>query len=120
MGQIDWAISGDYLETCSCNYVCPCVASNLRDRPTHGWCKAALLFHVQKGHYGEVSLDDLAVVVVGYIPGPLVEGNWTVGLIISKKASAEQQDELTAILTGKAGGRMEDSHRLSAPLPEWR
>jgi len=65
------------------------------------------LFNVQKGHYGEVSLDDLAVVVVGYIPGALVEGNWTVGLIISKKASAEQQDALTAILTGKAGGPME-------------
>jgi hypothetical protein len=59
MGQIDWAISGDYLETCSCNYVCPCVASNLADKPTHGWCKAALLFHVKKGHYGKVSLDNL-------------------------------------------------------------
>jgi hypothetical protein len=51
MGQIDWALGGDYLETCSCNYVCPCVASNLKDRPTHGWCKAALLFDVKKGHY---------------------------------------------------------------------
>ena len=79
MGQIDWAISGDYLETCSCNYVCPCVASNLKDRPTHGWCKAALLFDVQKGHYGQLSLNKLAVAVVGYIPGPLVDGNWTVG-----------------------------------------
>ena len=107
MGQIDWAVSGDYLETCSCNYVCPCVASNLRDRPTHGWCKAALLFDVQKGHYGKISLDHLAVVVVGYIPGALVDGNWTVGLIINKEASADQQDALTAILTGRAGGPME-------------
>jgi hypothetical protein len=107
MGEIDWALSGDYLETCSCDYVCPCVASNLRDEPTHGWCKAALLFHVKKGHYGGVSLDDLAAVVVGYIPGALVDGNWTVGLIIDKKASAEQRDALTAILTGSAGGPME-------------
>ena len=89
MGQtIEWAISGDYLETCSCNYVCPCVASNLTDKPTHGWCKAALLFHVKKGHYGKLPLDGLAAVVVGYIPGALIEGNWTVGLIISKEASA--------------------------------
>jgi hypothetical protein len=107
MGQIDWAISGDYLETCSCNYVCPCVASNLRDKPTHGWCKAALLFHIKKGHYGKVSLDNLAAVVVGYIPGALIEGNWTVGLIISKEASAEQREALTSILTGSAGGPME-------------
>lgn len=107
MGEIDWTVSGDYLETCSCDYVCPCVASNLLDRPTHGWCKAALLFHVKNGHYGNISLDSVAAVVVGYIPGPLVEGNWTVGLIISEEASAEQRDALTAILTGSAGGPME-------------
>ena len=107
MSEIDWAISGDYLETCSCNYVCPCVASNLKDRPTHGWCKAALLFDVKKGHYGQLSLDNLAVVAVGYIPGPLVEGNWTVGLIIDDRANLEQQDALTAILTGRADGPME-------------
>jgi hypothetical protein len=107
MGQLDWALSGDYLETCSCNFVCPCVASNLQDRPTHGWCKAALLFDVKRGHYGQVSLDNLPVAVVGYIPGPLVEGNWTVGLIIDERANAEQRDALTSILTGKAGGPME-------------
>jgi hypothetical protein len=107
MAQIDWALSGDYLETCSCNFVCPCVASNLQDRPTHGWCKAALLFDVKRGHYGQVSLDNLPVAVVGYIPGPLVEGNWTVGLIIDERANAEQRDALTSILTGKAGGPME-------------
>src|SRR5262249_54904412 len=107
MTGTDWAISGDYLETCSCNYVCPCVASNRKDRPTHGWCKAALLFHVTKGHYSGLSLDGLAVVVVGYIPGALVDGNWTVGLIIDERASPEQRDAMTAILTGSAGGPME-------------
>jgi hypothetical protein len=107
MGQIDWALGGDYLETCSCNYVCPCVASNLKDRPTHGWCKAALLFDVKKGHYGQLLLNNLAVAVVGYIPGPLVEGNWTVGLIIDERANPKQQDALTSILTGRAGGPME-------------
>ena len=107
MAQIEWAISGDYLETCSCNYICPCIASNLKDRPTHGWCKAALLFDIKKGHYGHLVLDNLAVVVVGYIPGPLVEGNWTVGLIMDERANSEQQDALTSILTGKVGGPME-------------
>ena len=107
MGHIDWALGGDYLETCSCNYVCPCVASNLKDRPTHGWCKAALLFDIKKGHYGQLLLDNLPVAVVGYIPGPLVEGSWTVGLIIDERANPEQQDALTSILTGRAGGPME-------------
>jgi hypothetical protein len=107
MAQIEWAIGGDYLETCSCNYICPCIASNLKDRPTHGWCKAALLFDIKEGYYGHLLLDNLAVVVAGYIPGPLVEGNWTVGLIIDDRANSEQQDALTSILTGKVGGPME-------------
>jgi hypothetical protein len=52
-------------------------------------------------------LDKLAVAVVGYIPGPLVDGNWTVGLIIDARANPEQRDALTSILTGRVGGPME-------------
>jgi hypothetical protein len=65
------------------------------------------LFGVQKGHYGQLSLDSLAVAVVGYIPGPLVDGNWTVGLIVDADASSEQREALKSILTGSVGGPME-------------
>jgi hypothetical protein len=65
------------------------------------------LFDIKKGHYGRLLLDNLSVAVVGYIPGPLVDGDWTVGLIIDERANSEQQDALTSILTGKVGGPME-------------
>ena len=66
-----------------------------------------MLFDVKKGHYGQLLLDNIAVAVVGYIPGPLIEGNWTVGLIVDERANPEQRDALTSILTGRAGGPME-------------
>jgi hypothetical protein len=106
MAHPQWHISGDYLETCSCDYVCPCITSNLTARPTHGWCKAALLFDIKQGRYGDLRLDGLGVAVAGYIPGPLVEGYWKVGLIVDERATPPQQEALTAILSGAAGGPM--------------
>lgn len=107
MAENNWAISGDYLETCSCTYLCPCIATNLMDPPSNGLCKASLLFYIRKGHYGAVSLDHRTVVVVGQIPNALIEGNWSVGLIIDDGANEKQKEALTNIMSGAAGGPME-------------
>ena len=106
MAEVDWAISGDYLETCSCTYICPCIATNLKDPPTNGLCKASLLFHIKKGRYGAVSLDGRTVIVVGQIPNALIEGNWSVGLIVDDGADEQQKEALTNIMSGGAGGPM--------------
>ncbi|MHC4146823.1 MAG: DUF1326 domain-containing protein, partial [Planctomycetota bacterium] len=39
-------------------------------------------------------------------PGPMADGNWTVGLILDERADAEQQQALTEIASGAAGGPM--------------
>src|SRR4029078_2489948 len=44
-----WQISGQYMETCNCTMLCPCIYSNLAARPTEGDCKAALGMHIDKG-----------------------------------------------------------------------
>jgi hypothetical protein len=49
-------------------------------------------------------LNDLSFVLVAQVPGPLAEGNWTVGLIIDERASAEQQEALGKICSGDVGG----------------
>lgn len=106
MGKLKWAIKGDYLKACSCTYLCPCIATNLMDPPTNNLCKAALLFHVKKGHFGALKLDDLCAIVVGQIPNELIKGNWSVGLILDERANEKQREALTQIMTGKAGGPM--------------
>jgi hypothetical protein len=99
-----WSVSGEYFETCSCDFVCPCFASNLAAEPTQGFCDAALVFRVDRGQLGDISLDGLAFAMVLQTPGVMGHGNWTVGLIIDERASSEQAEALTTIASGQVGG----------------
>lgn len=106
MAKVSWQLSGDYFETCSCNYVCPCVPTNLAGQPTKGHCYFAFVFHVDRGRYGNVGLDGLNFAVVGQSPGVMINGNWSVGLITDERANSEQHQALATIATGQAGGPM--------------
>src|SRR2546425_643814 len=106
MAKTSWRLSGDYFETCSCTYVCPCIPSALTGRPTKGSCMFAFAFRVGKGNYGKVKLDGLSFAVVGQSPGIMGEGNWSVGLIIDERAKTDQEQAITGIASGQAGGPM--------------
>src|SRR5262249_59668877 len=69
-------------------------------------CDAGLVFHVERGSYGAPRLDGLSFAVLLHPPGPMISGNWTVGLIVDDRATAEQREALTAIGSGQAGGPM--------------
>lgn len=106
MANREWQISGEYFEACNCDFVCPCPTSGLAATPTKGACDAGLVFHVDRGRYGATTLDGLAFAVLLHTPGPMIKGNWTVGLVLDERASAEQREALTAIASGQAGGPM--------------
>ncbi len=106
MATPDWRISGEYFEACSCDFVCPCPTSGLAARPTRGSCDAGLVFHVDRGSFGVTSLDGLNFAVLLHTPGPMIEGHWTVGLILDERATATQREALTSIASGQAGGPM--------------
>jgi len=99
-----WQIRGEYFETCSCDYLCPCIPSNLAARPTQGWCVFAFAHHIDQGRYDNVQLDGLNFVIIGRTPEEMGKGNWTVGVITDARASTEQQQALEAIASGQAGG----------------
>lgn len=99
-----WQVRGEYFETCSCDYLCPCISSNLTARPTRGSCVVALVQHIDQGEYNNVKLDGLNFVIVARTPEEMGKGNWSVGLIVDERANAEQKDALTAIGSGQAGG----------------
>jgi hypothetical protein len=65
-----------------------------------------MAFSVDRGSYGAVSLDGLGFIVLGFTPGEMGNGNWSVGLIADDRATAEQRDAITAIASGSAGGPM--------------
>jgi hypothetical protein len=102
----NWRIEGQYMETCNCSYLCPCIPSHLTAKPTQGDCKAAIGMRIDKGAKDGVKLDGVGFVVWLHSPGPMAEGNITIGLIIDDKASEQQVEQVTAIATGAAGGPM--------------
>jgi hypothetical protein len=113
--QVRWQLSGDYFENCNCSVVCPCLVSSaapLTARPTEGVCDVALVFHIDKGRYGDTALDGLNVALAIHTPGPMGQGDWTVGAYIDQRADDRQTEALGAIFTGAAGGPM----AIFAPL----
>ncbi len=102
----NWRVDGDYFETCNCEYLCPCLPSNLSAAPTQGNCLFAMVFHIDKGNHAGTALDGLSFAVIGKTPGVMGAGNGSVGVIVDDRASAPQKDAIVAIASGQAGGPM--------------
>jgi hypothetical protein len=101
-----WQVSGQYYETCNCDFVCPCILGQMAVKPSKGSCTFAMGFQIERGRYGTVPLDGLGFIVVGWTPEAMGKGNWSVGVIADERASAEQRDAITGIAGGAAGGPM--------------
>jgi len=106
MATPGWNVSGQYYETCSCDFVCPCVPGQMTVRPSKGSCTFAMAFKIDRGSYGNVSLDSLGFIILGFTPEAMGKGNWSVGLIADERASVDQREAITAIASGSAGGPM--------------
>jgi len=96
--MIPWEIHAVLVANCNCAYGCPCQFNAL---PTYGTCEAADGFHIEKGFYGEVSLDGLSAGMLAKWPGPVHEGNGERLIIIDDQATAEQRNALEKIISGE-------------------
>lgn len=94
----NWTIKGREFVNCNCAYGCPC---QFNARPTHGDCKAFQAIHIEKGHHGSTSLDDLRTVALLAWPGAIHEGNGEAQLIIDERATPLQREALLRILAGQ-------------------
>lgn len=101
-----WHIKGRYMETCNCEFICPCIGTNLTATPSEGDCKAAIAMQIDEGEKDGVKLDGLSFIVLLYAPGPMIDGNIKVGLIIDDKADDKQTEAIAAIASGAEGGPM--------------
>ena len=97
-----WYMKADYVETCNCDYGCPC---NFTGFPTYGDCRALVFFHIREGNFGDnVKLDGLELIEAISWPKAIHEGNGTMQLFITKNADEEQRQALVRIFTGQAKG----------------
>ena len=97
----NWHIEVDYVETCNCDYGCPC---NFNGFPTYGFCRALILYHIRSGFYGSTILDGLDIVTAVSWPEAIHEGNGTVQLFLTKNISQEQKNAVITIFSGQAKG----------------
>lgn len=96
-----WHMKCDYVETCNCDYGCPC---NFSGFPTYGFCRALTLYHIREGSYGGERLDNLDLIYAASWPKAIHEGNGTMQLFISNQATAAQRNALVEIFSGRAKG----------------
>jgi len=99
MALVDWEIRGPSYGNCNCDWGCPCQFNKL---PTHGNCEAVGSMRIEKGHYGDVSLDGLAWVNTFKWPGAVHEGEGTFQSIIDERADEAQRNALVEIVHGRA------------------
>jgi hypothetical protein len=122
-GIMAWNVTGELVETCSCNMLCPCWFGQadlmLMDQ---GYCGTSLLLRVREGSNDGVDLSGQNAIVALHFPGPtLFDANGTGRVYVDEGASEAQAAALETILQGASGGGMEvPASLLSTWLPTKR
>ena len=99
--KVKWAMEADYLQACNCDYGCPC---EFETAPTRGNCEAIGAWRINKGNYGDVSLDGIGIGFSLKTKAALHEGDITLAAFIDEKANDDQKNAILQIMTGAAGG----------------
>jgi len=99
-----WQISGEYMESCNCDYLCPCIYTNPQEGATQDDCTAALVFRIAEGEASGVRLDGLGFALLLRTGKVMADGNWLLGCVVDERADAAQRAALAAIVGGEAGG----------------
>ena len=100
-----WKLRGTYVETCSCDFFCPC-NFNLANGADYDRCRATLVFNITDGDVEGTDVGGLAVVVIADTPKVMTDGDWRLGTVIDAKASDVQAEKLQAVFSGELGGPM--------------
>ena len=104
MAESAWQLRGDYMESCNCDYLCPCVYTNPQGETTHEHCTAALVFHVAEGRHGAQRLDGLSFALLIRSGRIMADGNWSFAVVVDAAADPARRAALGAIAAGEAGG----------------
>src|SRR6266566_463445 len=94
---MSWNLKGSYVETCSCELMCPCNLS-LDHGATYDFCRVTLVFNIRAGQIDGTDLSGHKEV--------MIEGNWRLGVFVDEQATGEEFDKLVQVFSGQLGGPM--------------
>ena len=104
MAERSWALRGQYMESCNCDYLCPCVYTNPQGQATREHCTAVMVFRIDEGSFGDTKLDGLKFALVIRSGRVMSDGNWIFAAVVDDSADEAQRRALAAIVAGDAGG----------------
>ena len=104
MAEQNWSLRGEYMESCNCAYLCPCIYTNPQGPATEDNCVALMVFRIDEGRSGPIKLDGLKFAFVIRSGKVMADGNWIFGVVVDETADALQRHELAAIAGGETGG----------------
>ena len=110
-----WSMEGEWLKSCNCDPGCPC---DFNQTPTQGHCEGVVAMRIERGHYGDVSLDGLHWTEILWWPGRIDQGDGRVMSVIDERADDAQRDALLTILSGRAGGTLFEIFSAVCPHQE--
>jgi len=102
---MSWSIKGAYVETCSCDLICPCNAS-FDHGAVYDYCRVTLVFDIRDGEVDGTDVGGLKVAAIADTPKVMTEGNWRLGLFVDERATDEQMGKLVDVFSGQLGGPM--------------
>src|SRR5262245_9293388 len=82
MAFVEWTMKGTEYGHCNCNTGCPCQFNSL---PSHGNCRAHSFFQIERGKFGDVTLDGLRWGFLAAWPGPIHMGGGTAVTVIEER-----------------------------------
>jgi len=104
MPEPKWSLRGEYMESCNCDYLCPCIYTNPQESATHDHCTAVMVFRIDEGNFGDTKLDGLKFALVIRSGRVMADGNWIFAGVVDHDATDVQRTALAAIVGGDAGG----------------
>ena len=102
---MSWNVKGSYVETCSCELMCPCNLS-LDHGATYDYCRVILVFNIREGAVESIDVAGCKIALIADTPKVMTEGNWRVGVFIDDAASEDQFQRLVQVFSGQLGGPM--------------
>lgn len=96
-----WRIETEYVQSCNCDYGCPC---NFNALPTYGSCEALVAYRILKGKFADTDLAGVIFAWGLWWPKAIHLGEGIGQLYVDKKATPEQVKAIEEIVSGKHGG----------------
>ncbi|MEQ9639110.1 MAG: DUF1326 domain-containing protein [Alphaproteobacteria bacterium] len=98
-----WKIAGQYMESCNCDYLCPCIYTNPQGKATHDHCTALMAFRIDAGQADGVDLAGAKFAFVIKTGPVMADGDWIFANVVDAESEA-QRGALAKIVGGEAGG----------------